>query len=58
MKSKEEIENTKQSTEMKELLERFKQDESALENELHKKAKNLLEENKVSDAWKILLSIN
>jgi flavin reductase (DIM6/NTAB) family NADH-FMN oxidoreductase RutF len=41
---------------MQEILKRFSMDTESLENHLHQKAKDLLEEGKVVEAWKVLLS--
>lgn len=44
--------------ELSEVFQEYEDDAAQLENELHKKAKQLLDENKVGDAWKTLLSFN
>ncbi len=44
--------------ELSDLFMQFEKDPSKLEEELHKKAHQLLEENKVDEAWKTLLAFN
>lgn len=55
--TKEEIDLMKKSKEVEELFSRFKNDSESLENHLHQFAKKLLEEGKVTGAWKVLLSL-
>lgn len=45
-------------TELSDLFVEFEDDKSTLESKLHQKAKELLTENKLEEAWKTLLSFN
>ncbi|POY38487.1 flavin reductase [Solitalea longa] len=56
--SDEEVELTRLQPEIKEIFDSFIGDKNTLEIHLHNKAKELLEQGKVADAWKVLLSIN
>ncbi|HEY4194940.1 MAG TPA: flavin reductase family protein, partial [Mucilaginibacter sp.] len=51
----EEIEACSQSTEIKDLLDATIGDSQTRETQLHLKAKKLLDEGRVDEAWKILL---
>lgn len=44
--------------ELSELFQAYDNDKTELENQLHKKAKSLLKEDKLDEAWKTLLSFN
>jgi flavin reductase (DIM6/NTAB) family NADH-FMN oxidoreductase RutF len=53
--SDEDIEKMKDSEEIKEMYERFKNDAESLEDHFHLLAKKLLDESRIADAWKVLL---
>lgn len=56
--SEEEIMVYRKSGAINEVFELFGKDKNKLENQLHHVAKGLLEQNKVEEAWKVLLLIN
>ncbi len=53
--SDEEVEKMKDSEEIKDMYERFKNDAESLEDHFHLLAKKLLDESRIADAWKVLL---
>jgi flavin reductase (DIM6/NTAB) family NADH-FMN oxidoreductase RutF len=53
--SDEDVEKMKDSEEIKEMYERFKNDAESLEDHFHLLAKKLLDESRIADAWKVLL---
>ncbi len=56
--SKEEIDAYKNNPVLKDLVERFGDDQRELRLHLHKLAKSLLEQKEVNEAWKVLLSLS
>jgi len=56
--SKEEIESYKNNAVLKDLVERFGDDQRELMLHIHKLAKTLLEQKEVNEAWKVLLSLS
>jgi flavin reductase (DIM6/NTAB) family NADH-FMN oxidoreductase RutF len=54
--SKEEVNQYLERNAISDLFKDYKHDRNQLENQLHILAKNLLAENKVMDAWKVLLA--
>jgi hypothetical protein len=55
---KEEVTAYKNSGAINEAFEMYRNDKNKLEHQLHLLAKGLLENNKVEEAWKVLLSLN
>lgn len=56
--SEEEVEKMKSSEEITELYARFKNDTESLEDHFHLLAKKLLDDGRLTDAWKVLLIEN